>query len=86
MPRISEFYGIVISMFWSDHPPPHFHAWYSGDVAGVDIKTGAILWGSIPARARRLIREWTELHRGELEVNWERARSEQPLLPIEPLP
>jgi len=29
-PRISEFYGIVIEMYYGDHPPPHFHARYRG--------------------------------------------------------
>jgi len=28
MPRISEFYRIVISLYWAEHPPPHFHARY----------------------------------------------------------
>jgi hypothetical protein len=26
VPTISEFYGIVIEMYFVDHPPPHFHA------------------------------------------------------------
>jgi len=26
MPRISEFFGIVIAMYYNDHSPPHFHA------------------------------------------------------------
>jgi hypothetical protein len=26
MPRISEFFGIVIAMYYNDHVPPHFHA------------------------------------------------------------
>ena len=29
MPTLSAFYGIVIQMFWQDHPPPHFHALYA---------------------------------------------------------
>ena len=29
MPVISRFLGIIISMFWNDHAPPHFHAKYS---------------------------------------------------------
>jgi len=29
MPVISRFYGIVISMFYEDHNPPHFHAMYA---------------------------------------------------------
>ena len=28
MPRISAFYGIVITMYYRDHDPPHFHAAY----------------------------------------------------------
>src|SRR3954447_25448057 len=31
VPRISEFYGIVIEMYYADHPPPHFHARYGDD-------------------------------------------------------
>ncbi|WP_334295309.1 DUF4160 domain-containing protein [Cuneatibacter caecimuris] len=26
MPEISLFYDIRITMYWSDHNPPHFHA------------------------------------------------------------
>jgi hypothetical protein len=25
MPRISSFFGIVITMYFDDHPLPHFH-------------------------------------------------------------
>jgi len=28
MPELSRFYGIVIKLFFDDHPPPHFHATY----------------------------------------------------------
>jgi hypothetical protein len=28
MPTISQFYGITIRMYFDDHPPPHFHAYY----------------------------------------------------------
>jgi hypothetical protein len=28
VPRISAFYGIVITMYYRDHEPPHFHALY----------------------------------------------------------
>jgi hypothetical protein len=65
--------------------PPHFHARYSGDAAKIDIASGAVIAGSLPGRALRLVREWIEEHRDELEVNWERAvRYEEPK-PIEPL-
>ncbi|MBA3421133.1 MAG: DUF4160 domain-containing protein [Thermoleophilaceae bacterium] len=85
MPRISEFYGIVIEMYYGDHPPPHFHARYGGDSAKIDIANGEVTAGSLSGRALRLVREWTAEHRGELETNWERtARHERPQ-PIGPL-
>lgn len=28
MPTISQFFGIVIQMFWREHAPPHFQALY----------------------------------------------------------
>jgi len=29
MPRLSEFYGIAICMYFADHNPPDFHAIYA---------------------------------------------------------
>ncbi|MEG3968869.1 DUF4160 domain-containing protein [Microcoleus sp. AT8-A4] len=28
MPEVARFYGIIIKIFFGDHPPPHFHAVY----------------------------------------------------------
>ena len=28
MPEISRFLGIIIYMYFDEHPPPHFHARY----------------------------------------------------------
>ncbi|MCL6564418.1 MAG: DUF4160 domain-containing protein, partial [Firmicutes bacterium] len=41
MPTISEFFGIVITMYWQDHMPPHFHALYGDDEVLVDIGRAA---------------------------------------------
>jgi hypothetical protein len=30
MPEISGFLGVIIAMYYKDHPPPHFHAKYEG--------------------------------------------------------
>jgi hypothetical protein len=86
MPRISSFYGIVITMYFRDHNPPHFHAAYGEASAKVEIATGEVFEGDLPKRAQRFIREWTELHRAELERNWELARARQALATIDPLP
>jgi len=86
MPRVSSFYGIVIAMYYKEHGPPHFHVRYAECDASIAIETSEVLAGSLPRRALKLVREWASLHRGELAANWERARAEEPLEEIEPLP
>jgi hypothetical protein len=85
MPRISEFFGIVIRMYYNDHWPPHFHAEYGEHEAVYQIETIEVLRGELPRRAHALVVEWTTLHRGELMENWDRAREGLPLRSIEPL-
>ena len=85
MPRISQFYGIAIYMYYNDHAPPHFHAIYGKDDAAVEIATANHLDGHIPPKASALVREWTELRRAELQEDWALARAHQPLRPIPPL-
>lgn len=71
MPRISEFYGITIYMYWRDHNPPHFHAMYGSDEALVSIADGSLIAGSLPPRALRLVEEWRALHQSQLgTVSW----------------
>lgn len=84
MPEISSFYGIVISMFFSDHNPPHFHVRYQGYEATIDIATGTIR-GNLPRRALNLVYEWLDLHKDELLRNWEKMKKAEPFDRIKPL-
>ena len=86
MPRISAFYGIVIYMYIRDHGPPHVHARAAEHRAVVDISTGIITFGSLTARQAGLVRDWVELHRGELLEAWQRASDGDPPGTIDPLP
>jgi hypothetical protein len=86
MPELCRFYGIVIRMFWSDHPPPHFHAIYGSHEALIEISTAEIIAGSLPLGAQSLVSQWVGLHRKELLDSWELARALKPLRKIEPLP
>lgn len=54
VPRISEFYGIVIAMYYREHGVAHFHATYAGETVVVSIETGDPLAGTVTARALRL--------------------------------
>lgn len=86
MPELARFFGIRITMVYEDHAPPHFHAEYAGMEAHFAIASGEIIAGNLSPRAARLVREWLELHRSELEENWQRRTQRQPLKPIAPLP
>jgi hypothetical protein len=85
MPTISQFYGIAIRMYYDDHPPPHFHAYYGSDAAQIDIDTLDIIEGRLRRRTLTLVVEWAAEHRDELLDNWRLAESHQPLNPIDPL-
>lgn len=85
VPTISEFYGIVIRMFFRDHAPPHFHVEYAGHKAEIAIDTLAVLAGSLPRRTLALVLEWATLHRDELRSDWDLCRQHQQPKPIEPL-
>ena len=85
MPEISRFYGIIISMFYDDHNPPHFHARYGGDQAAVEIPSLRVLEGKLPPRVLGLVVEWASQHQSALMDNWDRARSDRPPRKIPPL-
>lgn len=85
MPQISQFFGIVIYMYFSDHAPPHFHAEYGEDEAVYTIETLEVLRGGLPRRAHGLVIEWASLNREDLRSNWMRARKGERLATINPL-
>ena len=85
MPEISRFFGIIVTMFFEDHNPPHFHARYGGNGAVIRIKDFAVTEGYLPPRALGLVMEWAEIHKAELLKDWKLAKERKPLLQIEPL-
>ena len=85
MPRISQFYGIAVYLYYRDHAPPHFHAIYAEHEAEIEIATATVMDGKLPRNATALVVEWANLHRQELQHNWDLARAGQPLEPIAPL-
>ena len=84
MPVISRFYGITIIMYYLDHNPPHIHVRYSEREAIMNLD-GYVLDGSIPHRALKLVRDWIDIYRVELELNWQRSQNGMELKKIKPL-
>ncbi len=71
MPIISGFYGITVRMHFNDHEPPHVHVLHEDKEAVVEINTGELLHGSLKPQAKRMIKEWLDIHREELLLSWE---------------
>ena len=84
MPTISMFYGIVIRMYYDDHNPPHFHAFY-GDYKDIFTLEGELIEGNIPTSKAKLITAWTLIHKDELMANWQLAKNSEKLYSISPL-
>ena len=76
MPTISMFYGILILMFFRDnrrHHLPHIHVRYQGEEAAISIDDGRLLDGTMPAKQLKMVQVWIEIHKEELQVDWELA-------------
>jgi hypothetical protein len=85
MPEISRFLGIVISMYFNDHNPPHFHVRYEAYRAVIEIETLEVVAGILPPRVLGLVVEWAMLHQAELATNWTTLAHEGKFRKIEPL-
>jgi Domain of unknown function (DUF4160) len=68
-----------------DHPPPHFHALYGGQMARIDVDALAVIDGRLPPRALGLVMEWAALHQDELREAFQRAANMQPPEKVDPL-
>ncbi|MBW4554097.1 MAG: DUF4160 domain-containing protein [Aphanocapsa sp. GSE-SYN-MK-11-07L] len=85
MPEISRFYGIIVTMYYNDHAPPHFHVRYGQQKAIIAIESLGLLEGELRSRALGLVVEWASQHQEELRDNWKLARQNSPLDPVPPL-
>ena len=85
MPEVSRFLGMVVTMYFEDHPPPHIHVRYGDQRIVIAIETLEVLAGSLPPRCTELVREWAALHRDEICDNWTRLERGGKVAPIEPL-
>ena len=88
VPELSRFFGIVIRMFveaGGQHHRPHFHAFHQENAAVFAVDTIECLGGSLPTAPQRLVEAWAEIHRAELQQDWELLQSGQPPFKIEPL-
>ena len=87
MPTISMFYGIIIRMYFApkEHNPPHFHIYYNEYKISFNIKAMEFMNGDLPAKQKKLVQAWAELHKEELLADWELAANGETVYKITPL-
>ena len=84
MPTISMFYGILIRMYYDEHNPPHFYAFYN-DYEATFTLDGKLIDGKFPKRELKLIEAWSIIHIEELKANWTLSKNCEKLFEIRPL-
>jgi Domain of unknown function (DUF4160) len=80
VPRIASFEGLVVKLYFNDHPPPHVHV-YAGRIgrpgvqaARISINTGEVTDGKLALAKLAAVRSWCERHREALIADWQRAQ------------
>ena len=87
LPIISQFYGIIVSMFFNDterHHKPHIHVQYAEYHCVFDFD-GNILVGNIPNKQRKIVEAWIALRQEELNALWKVVQDGTGSFYIEPL-
>ncbi len=69
MPRIAEIDGIIISINFDDHAPPHFHARYQSESISMEIETGRVI-GRMRARNLNKVEIWRNNNLAYLRAKW----------------
>ena len=85
MPKISQFLGILIFMYFRDHAPPHFHAKYGEYEGIIGLNPIRQITGNLPPRILGLVIEWATLYSVELTTAWNAAANGQSIPKVPPL-
>ena len=70
MPRVAEFEGIVVYIYFNEHVPPHFHAVCGDDEAVIGIESIALMEGSLPAAKLKRALRWASDNQDLLRAKW----------------
>jgi len=71
MPTLKTIGSIKIVMYFFDHNPPHFHAYYNEHEAVFEIESLLILKGKLPNKQRKVVIEWAEKNQSYLSKKWD---------------
>ena len=89
MPTLSMFYGIIVYMYnekGGKHNTPHIHAEYSGEEIVLSLD-GEVLEpnSKFPKNELKMLEVWTDIHKEELQANWQLLSRGEKYFRIDPL-
>ena len=88
MPIVSQFYGIIIRIYFNDaekHHLEHIHAQYNEYDAIYSIKQVKLLEGTLPKKQHNLVIAWLEIHKDELLALLKIIQDDGEFFKIDPL-
>lgn len=88
MPIISQFYGIIIRIYFNDsekHHLEHIHVQYNEYDAVFSIQKAILLEGYLPSKQQKLVIAWIEIHKDELFALWKVSQNDGEIFKIDPL-
>lgn len=87
MPIVSQFYGIVVRMYFDDmkqHNMPHIHVQYADSKAIYNLN-GICIKGALPNKQSKMVEAWIIIHNEELQLLWTLMQDNNEFFSIEPL-
>jgi hypothetical protein len=88
MPIISQFYGIIIRIYFNDtekHYLGHIHVQYNEFDAVYSIDEIKCIEGTLPPKQHKLVIAWMEIHKEELIALWNISQNDGEIFKINPL-
>ncbi len=70
MPKIHDFGGFSIKIYFRDHNPPHFHVVGPDFYAQVSIDDTRVLAGTLSPKVERQVRRWAAANHALLAAAW----------------
>lgn len=71
MPTFYLFEGIKICLYFEDHNPPHFHAFYAEYEILISIKSKEVMEGEMPKKQLKKIMSFAKSNEAELLEIWD---------------
>jgi hypothetical protein len=68
-----------------EHNPPHIHAYYQEYKSSIRIDNGELMEGELPSKQLKLIQAWIEIHKEDLNADWNLCQNGEKPFKINPL-